>query len=69
MKTNMSNTDRIIRTSIAVVLIALAWRGDITGTMSTVAYVAAAVFLLTSVVSFCPLYALLGVSTCSTKNA
>ena len=69
MKPNMGSLDRSIRTFIAIALIALAWMGYITGTWAIVAYVAATVFLLTSFVSFCPLYTLLGVSTCPINKA
>jgi fatty acid desaturase len=69
MKQNMGNTDRLIRTFVAIALIALAWMGYITGIWATVAYIGAAVFLLTSLVSFCPLYTLLGISTCPVKKA
>lgn len=69
MKPNMGFTDRSIRTFIAIALIALAWMGYITGTWSIVAYILGTVFLLTSFVSFCPLYTLLGVSTCPVKKA
>ena len=68
MKSNMGFTDRSIRTFIAIALIALAWMGYITGTWSIVAYIVATIFLLTSFVSFCPLYTLLGVTTCPVKK-
>lgn len=69
MKPNMSSTDRSIRTFLAVALVALAWMGYITGTWAIVAYVVATVFLLTSFVSFCPLYAVSGISSCPVKKA
>jgi Protein of unknown function (DUF2892) len=68
MKPNMGYTDRSIRIFIAMSLAALTFMGYITGTWGIVAYVVAAVFLLTSFVSFCPLYSVLGISTCPTKN-
>jgi len=49
-----------------VVLAALVVTGQITGTWAIVASVIAAVFIATSVVSFCPLYRVLGMNTCST---
>lgn len=69
MKTNMGNTDRSIRTFIAVALVALAWMGTVTGTWAIVAYIVAAIFLLTSFVSFCPIYSLFGISSCPVKKA
>lgn len=68
MKPNMSSTDRSIRIFIAMSLAVLTFMGYITGTWGIVAYVVATVFLLTSFVSFCPLYAVLGISSCPAKN-
>ena len=69
MKPNMGITDRTIRTFVSITLTTLAFMGYITGTWSIVAYILGTVFLLTSFVSFCPLYTLLGVSTCPVKKA
>lgn len=68
MKKNMGLTDRIIRFSIAAVIAALYFTGTIAGTLGLVLLILAAVFVLTSFVSFCPLYAPFGVSTCKIKN-
>ncbi len=58
MKRNMSNLDRIIRVVVAIVFVALYYGGVVSGALGAVLLVLAAVFLLTSLVSFCPLYAL-----------
>jgi uncharacterized membrane protein HdeD (DUF308 family) len=68
MKKNMGSADRIIRLVIAAVLGFLFYNGTISGTLGIVAVVAAVVFALTSLVSFCPLYTLLGINTCSVKK-
>jgi hypothetical protein len=68
MKTNMGGMDRIIRVLVAIVAVALYLTGTLTGTLGIVALVVAGIFLLTSVVSFCPLYMLFGISTCPTKK-
>lgn len=68
MNKNMGNTDRIIRSVIAIVIAALYFTGTISGTLGIVLLVLAVVFLLTSFVSFCPLYTLVGMNTCSTKS-
>lgn len=68
MKKNMGSADRIIRLVIAAVLGFLFYNGTITGTLGIVAVVAAGVFALTSLVSFCPLYTALGINTCSVKK-
>jgi hypothetical protein len=67
MKKNMGNTDRIIRLVIAGVLALLWFQNIITGTLGIVALVVAGVFVLTSLVSFCPLYTLFGINSCGTK--
>ena len=67
MKANMGSTDRIIRTIIALVVAALYFTGTISGTLGIVLLVLAVVFLLTSLVSFCPLYTAFGINTCSVK--
>jgi hypothetical protein len=63
MKKNMGNADRIIRSIIAVVIAVLYFTGVIPGTLGIVLLVLAVVFLLTSFISFCPLYLPFGLST------
>lgn len=64
MKANMGNTDRIIRVILAIVFAALYFTGTVAGTWGTVLVVLGGIFLATSVISFCPLYTLVGVNTC-----
>ncbi|MBL7776119.1 MAG: DUF2892 domain-containing protein [Saprospiraceae bacterium] len=64
MKKNMGSTDRIVRIILALVFAALYFSGTVTGTFGIVLLVLGAVFVLTSLVSFCPLYVLAGLSTC-----
>ena len=68
MKKNMGSSDRIIRSIIAVIIAVLYFNGTISGTLGIVLLVLAAVFLLTSFVSFCPLYAPFGISTCKARS-
>jgi len=68
MKKNMGGADRIIRALIAAVAVALYFTGVVTGAIGIVLMVVAGVFLLTSFVSFCPIYAPFGISTCAVKN-
>ena len=63
MTKNMGMADRGIRIVVALVVAALWFTGRIAGTLGIVLLVLAAVFLLTSFISFCPLYTLLGIST------
>lgn len=64
----MGSADRIIRVVIAAVLAFLYFNGTISGTLGIVAVVAAVVFVATSLISFCPLYPLLGINTCPAKK-
>jgi len=69
MKKNVGNTDRIIRLLMAAVFAYLYFSGTVTGTLGLVLVVLGAVFALTSLVGFCPIYTMLGVNTCPTKKA
>lgn len=68
MKKNMGNTDRIIRLIIAAIVAVLYFTGTLTGTIGIVALALAGIFVLTSLVSFCPLYTLVGLNTCPAKK-
>jgi len=57
MKPNMGSADRVIRLVLAAIVAFLYFSGTITGTLGIVLMIFAAVFALTSLVSFCPLYA------------
>lgn len=61
----MGSADRIIRAIIAITLGVLYYYnvGFMTGTLGIVLLVVAGVFLLTSLVSFCPLYPIFGLNT------
>ena len=67
MKKNMGGLDKAIRLVVAVVLAVLYFTNTITGTFALIAVIAAAIFTLTSIISFCPLYTLLGINTCKVK--
>lgn len=60
---NMSTIDRVIRILVAVILAVLYFTGVVSGTLGIILLVLAAVFVLTSFVSFCPMYNLLGIRT------
>jgi glucokinase len=64
MKKNMGTIDRIVRIAIALVFAALYFTGTVTGTLGIVLLVLGGVFVATSIVSFCPLYTIFGLSTC-----
>lgn len=64
MTHNESTTDRTLRAALAAALVIVSlWLG-ITSTAGLLLLVPAAVLAVTAAIGFCPLYALLGVSTC-----
>jgi hypothetical protein len=67
MKKNMGSADRTIRLLVAIVVIGLYITDKITGTTAIVLLALSAKFVLTSLISFCPLYLPFGIST-SGKN-
>ncbi len=68
MKKNMGYADIIIRVIIAAIVVGLHCAGIISGTLGTVLLVLAGIFILTSLISFCPLYVPLGINTCNVKK-
>ncbi len=68
MKQNMGSLDRAIRILLALVVGVLYLSGRIDGTGALILGVIAIVFILTSIVSFCPLYAPFRISTKSKRG-
>ncbi len=68
MKKNMGTSDKIIRIIIALIIGVLYYTGTISGTTALVLGIFALIFAITSLVSFCPLYLPLGISTCKKKK-
>lgn len=69
MKKNMGSADRIIRIVVAAAIAILYFTHTITGTLGLVALLLGGVFVLTSLISFCPLYLPFGINTCKTKSS
>ena len=69
MKKNMGSADRIIRFVVAAILAALYFLNVVTGTLGIVLLAVAGIFVLTSVVSVCPLYAPFGLKTCAVQSS
>lgn len=63
MKKNMGVIDRIVRMVLAVVFVSLIFAGQAQGILAIVLGVLAAIFVVTSVLAFCPAYLLFGLST------
>ncbi|MBT8325509.1 MAG: DUF2892 domain-containing protein [Winogradskyella sp.] len=67
MKKNMGNADRGIRLGIALLIVILYFAEILQGTLAYILLALSTIFVLTSFVSFCPLYAPFGLSTCKRK--
>ena len=68
MKKNMGSTDKLIRLAVAIVLIVLYWRHVVTETLGIIALVVALIFTITSLLSFCPIYAIFGLKSCKKEE-
>lgn len=68
MKRNMGTTDKAIRFVIAAAIAILYATGIIKGTLGLFLLILGGVFVFTSIISFCPLYTILGISTCPNKK-
>jgi ABC-type transport system involved in cytochrome bd biosynthesis fused ATPase/permease subunit len=60
MKTNIGTADKVIRIIVAIALIL---NGIISGTVAIILLVLSGIFIVTSLISFCPLYLPFGIST------
>ena len=68
MKKNMGNLDKVIRVLVAILILVLYLTHEISGTIAIILLILAGIFILTSFVSFCPLYLPFGISTKQTKK-
>ena len=64
----MGNLDRIVRILFAFTMAIFYFSNIITGVLGIVLLIVAGVFVVTSLVSFCPLYTLIGLNTCESKK-
>ncbi len=68
MSTNVGTFDRIFRFLLAVVALYLGFFVYLGSALGIGLTIAGAVFGLTAIVGICPLYRLLGIRTCQTRN-
>lgn len=68
MHHNEGTIDRIVRLVIAAAAVVLGVAVGFGSVVGVVAAVVAVVMVVTAAVGFCPLYALLGVSTCPNRS-
>jgi hypothetical protein len=63
MKQNVGNFDRVARVLIAVAVALLYFTDQITGTLALILGLVAVILVATSLMSFCPIYKMLGLTT------
>lgn len=68
MKKNMGTIDKAIRILVAVVIAILFFTNVITGVLGIVLLALAVIFVITSLISFCPLYLPFGINTGKKKD-
>lgn len=68
MKKNIGTTDRIVRIALAIIFAILFFTDTVTGTLGITLLALGGIFVLTSLVSFCPIYYAIGTSTCPAEK-
>lgn len=68
MKKNMGNADKVIRIIIALLIMVLYATKTVSGLPAYLLLALGGIFILTSVIGFCPIYTLLKINTCSKKK-
>jgi len=63
MTKNVGTTDRIVRSVAGIVLLFLILTGAVEGTLAVILGILAAALLVTSAISYCPVYSPLKLST------
>jgi len=63
MKKNMGTIDKVIRILVAAVVVVLYFTHLISGTLGIILLILSAVFVVTSILGFCPLYLPFGLSS------
>jgi hypothetical protein len=67
MKANMGTADKFIRVLIGILIAVLYYLNVISGVTAIIILAFGIILLITSLVSFCPLYTLFGINTCKKK--
>jgi hypothetical protein len=64
----MGTIDKVIRVFVALAIIVLYAKNLLFGTVAISLLMISLILILTSFVSFCPLYKILGINTCDRKG-
>jgi hypothetical protein len=68
LQTNENPADRVARVVLGLILVVVAAAGAATAPLAYLAWIVGAIALVTGLAGFCPLYAVLGVSTCKVRR-
>jgi len=64
---NVGPIDRVVRIVLGIGLVVVALSGAVAGPLLAVAWLIAAIALVTGAIGFCPLYFVLGISTAGNR--
>ncbi len=68
MKKNMGGLDKLIRVLLAIVAGLLVYFEVVDGALAYILLTVIGIFVITSLVGFCPLYGIFGINSCRTKK-
>jgi len=68
MKKNMGGLDKVIRVILALIAGILVYFEVIDGPLAYILLTITGIFVITSLVGFCPLYGIFGINSCGTKK-
>lgn len=68
MKKNLGSTDKVIRYILAIVALFIGFLSGVSGFLQGVFISVALILIGTSLLSFCPLYAIVGLKTCKNEQ-
>ncbi|MCP4977210.1 MAG: DUF2892 domain-containing protein [Maribacter sp.] len=68
MKKNMGGLDKVIRVLLAIVAGLLVYFEVVDGALAYILLSVTGIFVITSLVGFCPLYGIFGINSCRTKK-
>jgi ABC-type antimicrobial peptide transport system permease subunit len=68
MKKNLGSTDKVIRYILAIVALFIGFLSGVSGFLQGVFISVALILIGTSLLSLCPLYAIVGLKTCKNEQ-
>ena len=68
MKKNLGTIDRVVRILVGLLIAVLYFTDRVSGTPAIILLIVAGVFVVTSVISYCPIYGISGISSLRAKK-